>query len=526
MSIRDNLPEYNSNTTQGLPQSIETRSPSSRDVAGVKSEGSKSANLRISTLKGTISDFKTETKRLDTEFKKIKVSFAESKEMMRAKDKKAIKKELDILKNEIKELRNLARSTDKRDQSKSLQVQTEISAKLTKIEGLINKGPSKKISTEEKVDNTAIKLITPQKTQRKSEEAKPQSSKKRDNEVIETACRLLFDKSMKEYAHSNEGEYVKFSRREFSDLTHSYYLSPNGQISQVLHKHKGIGKHQVKDKGEFKLGEGGFKTVHKMSDGLVRQVVHRQGADLNNAIAATKVEAFKNSENLIVGHYITHQSKKTGEMKQAFLAPQMEGGMEGKEFSLKELISSSLQVSKGLKVMHDHGWVHCDVKPDNILFKKDDKGNIDARLMDLDLAIDLKKLDESVKINKGSPGYMSPEMMRGECKTTQDLTQNDIFGMGVTFLQNAGFDIFNNFMNDQSIESMENDDDKRSAFIEYMQNFNIGSIMDDLSVFMDENPQKVPMIGLALSMMNEPPDQRPNIDDVINNLEEFQEQLI
>ncbi len=57
-------------------------------------------------------------------------------------------------------------------------------------------------------------------------------------------------------------------------------------------------------------------------------------------------------------------------------------------------------VLEGLQALHDHGYVHCDIKPSNILF--DDHG--EARLADLGAA-----MAGGSQGSGGTPDYMSPE---------------------------------------------------------------------------------------------------------------------
>ncbi len=87
--------------------------------------------------------------------------------------------------------------------------------------------------------------------------------------------------------------------------------------------------------------------------------------------------------------------------------------MEGKELSPKVIASSSLQIAKGLQTMHNNGWVHRDIKPGNILMDSKE----DVRLMDFDFAKKVKDESEDSKLKYGgTSGFMSPELMRGECR--------------------------------------------------------------------------------------------------------------
>ena len=119
--------------------------------------------------------------------------------------------------------------------------------------------------------------------------------------------------------------------------------------------------------------------------------------------------------------------------------------MEGKKLGVKDIVSSSLQIGKGLKTMHDNNWVHFDIKPANILLKAK-TGEIDARLMDFDYARDLSKVSDETLINStGTLGYISPELMRGECYGPKGAYENDIFGLGVTLLENSGINLWTMF---------------------------------------------------------------------------------
>lgn len=70
--------------------------------------------------------------------------------------------------------------------------------------------------------------------------------------------------------------------------------------------------------------------------------------------------------------------------------------------------------SLGLHYLHEKGWVHCDVKPDNFLV--DDEGNV--KLIDFSIAQRPKRSLLSFfgvkQPVKGTRSYMSPEQIRGE----------------------------------------------------------------------------------------------------------------
>jgi serine/threonine-protein kinase len=89
------------------------------------------------------------------------------------------------------------------------------------------------------------------------------------------------------------------------------------------------------------------------------------------------------------------------------------------------------QAATGLAYMHASGWVHCDVKPDNMLV------NAAGQLKWIDFAISkripkgMAKLFYRQKKAQGTPSYMSPEQIR---KQPVD-GRADIYGLGATYYE-------------------------------------------------------------------------------------------
>ena len=78
-----------------------------------------------------------------------------------------------------------------------------------------------------------------------------------------------------------------------------------------------------------------------------------------------------------------------------------------------------LQVAKGLSHMHERGYVHADIKPNNILV---DDGR-DVKIIDLGQACETGTVKKRIQ---GTPGYMAPE----QAHRCEIVPKTDIYNLG------------------------------------------------------------------------------------------------
>jgi predicted Ser/Thr protein kinase len=185
------------------------------------------------------------------------------------------------------------------------------------------------------------------------------------------------------------------------------------------------------------IGKGGMGVVYQAHDLLLDRpialkVLKSFGSDpstIRQFLLEARAIARLSHPNIIrvfdmgvidVQHYIAMEFV-TGRDLRAHIA-------EKGQLPLREALRLFLQIAEGLASAHAAGIVHRDVKPANILLTNE----LDVRIVDFGLAKlhrpDGHDGEETTFRSAGTPGYMSPEQIRGDSVTPAA----DIYALGIT----------------------------------------------------------------------------------------------
>ncbi|MDR0863567.1 MAG: protein kinase [Candidatus Symbiothrix sp.] len=109
------------------------------------------------------------------------------------------------------------------------------------------------------------------------------------------------------------------------------------------------------------------------------------------------------------------------------------------KFSKDKILILLKTVTHSLKILHDLGIVHGDLKPDNIIIKKTATGGYTTKLIDFDDSYFSENPPDCTEI-VGTPDYYSPELLdyiknTGKSNKKDLTTKSDIFTLGVIFTE-------------------------------------------------------------------------------------------
>lgn len=185
-----------------------------------------------------------------------------------------------------------------------------------------------------------------------------------------------------------------------------------------------------------KVGTGGMADVYKAKDHKLNRFVAMKVLKQEFREDTNFIKKFKTEAQSAAG--LTHPNVvnvfDVGESQGIhYIVMELVEGITLKEYiskkgklSVKEATSIAIQVSMGLEAAHNHGVVHRDVKPQNIIISTDGKVKV------TDFGIARAASSNTISSNvMGSVHYSSPEQVRGGYSDEK----SDIYSLGITMYE-------------------------------------------------------------------------------------------
>ncbi len=197
-----------------------------------------------------------------------------------------------------------------------------------------------------------------------------------------------------------------------------------------------IGRFDILDK----LGEGAMGTVYRALDPLIERTVAIKTIPLNLPEEEKRLFEDRFLREAKSAGRLSHPNIVTiydvGETDDfAYIAMEYLDGPSLREIlrehgplPLELALETSLQMADALAFAHDHGVVHRDIKPPNVIVLGK-RGTV--KLTDFGIAHLMSNTETRAGMLLGSPRYMSPEQVQGQPVDGR----SDIFSLGVVLYE-------------------------------------------------------------------------------------------
>jgi serine/threonine-protein kinase len=182
-----------------------------------------------------------------------------------------------------------------------------------------------------------------------------------------------------------------------------------------------------------RLGEGAGSTIYAVRDPVTRKMFALKHVTRANEKDIRFVEQMKsefeisknfNHPNLRKSYDLKINKTLLRKVTEAFLVMEL---ADGKALdvrppgSLMDIVDTFIQAAQGLKAMHQMGFVHCDIKPNNII--RNTKGEV--KVIDFGQTAKSGTVKERIQ---GTPDYIAPEQVNRK----PVVPQTDVYNLGAT----------------------------------------------------------------------------------------------
>ncbi len=189
-----------------------------------------------------------------------------------------------------------------------------------------------------------------------------------------------------------------------------------------------------------KLGAGGMGVVYKAEDIRLHRFVALKVLPDDFARDAGRRRRFEQEARSVAA--LNHPNiVAVYDVGENFLVSELVDGKTLRhigKLSQRQAIDFAVQIAEGLAAAHAAGITHRDLKPENIMVTREDRAKIlDFGLAKVtqsgaaDLAASQRPTETQEGVVMGTPGYMSPEQVRGQAADSR----SDIFSFGLVLYE-------------------------------------------------------------------------------------------
>ncbi|BDZ44162.1 serine/threonine-protein kinase [Naasia aerilata] len=190
------------------------------------------------------------------------------------------------------------------------------------------------------------------------------------------------------------------------------------------------------------VGSGGMASVHRAHDLVLdRDVAVKvfrtdvsEAADYRRIQAEIKMLGSVNHPNLVT----LHDASLSDDLETAYLVMELVDGedlghlLAERRVSARDAVRIGAQIASALAHIHRKGIVHRDVKPANILVRRDQDGRVWAKLADLGIA----RIADATHLTTagtmlGTVAYLSPEQVAGGYIDSA----SDVYALGLVLIE-------------------------------------------------------------------------------------------
>lgn len=252
---------------------------------------------------------------------------------------------------------------------------------------------------------------TPSTTQTRLQEEVWQNSEKLNHPGLTDKGReklrneLQMDKAALKTNQTSEPHFQKIAQgkakqvwRHTSDHQHAYFTPVKGTFDRL-----------------YNVREAEIKEELQTAKTIQSRLVNSQGTPITDSNLALEMEEV-NGEARIDGQYTVRTKKADGDLEK-----QVNQG----KITFPESLAIASQVLNGMSNLHEAGFIHGDIKLENVLIYQQSDGTLEARISDFGKTQSLE--EGKTTIHAGNPRYAAPEGRQSQ--------KGEVFGTAIMLIR-------------------------------------------------------------------------------------------